>query len=141
MTSSSAYTAQQIAELLKREDPQMNLRTVRYYTQLGVVPPLELVGNKRAYTERHLHYFRAILTLAKSGETLAEIQDRLTGMPIEEIAKLGEKLPLYRADRMLRQETRVVNEDVVVSASDRVPPGTLDRIVSAVSRILKEDSR
>lgn len=141
MISSSAYTAQQVAELLKREDPQMNLRTVRYYTQLGVVPPLELVGNKRAYTDRHLHYFRAILTLAKSGETLADIQDRLTGMPIEEIAKLGEKLPFYRADRMLRQETRVVNEDVVVSASDRVPPGTLDRIVSAVNRILKEDSR
>lgn len=141
MASSPAYTAQQVAELLKREDPQMNLRTVRYYTQLGIVPPLELVGNKRAYTDRHLHYFRAILTLARSGESLADIQERLKEMPLEEIAKLGEKLPLYRADRMLRQETRVVNEDVVVSASDRISPETLDRIVSAVGRILEEDSQ
>ncbi|MGO4374805.1 hypothetical protein AB4Z21_29450 [Paenibacillus sp. MCAF20] len=39
------YTAKQLTEVLQHEDAGMNLRTVRYYTQIGVIPPLETVGN------------------------------------------------------------------------------------------------
>lgn len=56
----NSYTAKQIAEMLQQDDPRMNLRTVRYYTQIGMVPPLELAGNKRVYTDNHLHYFRQL---------------------------------------------------------------------------------
>ncbi|WP_217565476.1 MerR family transcriptional regulator, partial [Micrococcus sp. GbtcB5] len=71
MVGMETFTAKQITEILQKEGTNINLRTVRYYTQIEIVPPLELVGNKRAYTEKHLHYFRAIITLSKTGETLA----------------------------------------------------------------------
>src|SRR4030095_7417294 len=113
------YTAKQIAEILQNDDPQMNLRTVRYYTQIGVVPSLELVGNKRVYTDNHLHYFRAILTLSKSGETLTQIQEKLQALSIEEINKIGEKLPFYQTEQMINHETHIINEDVILSLSSR----------------------
>ncbi|ERI10306.1 MerR family transcriptional regulator, partial [Aneurinibacillus aneurinilyticus] len=53
------YTAKQITDILQSEGQNINLRTVRYYTQIGMVPPLELVGNKRVYTDHHLYYIRA----------------------------------------------------------------------------------
>ncbi len=71
----TGYTAKQIAEILQQDDPKMNLRTVRYYTQIGMVPALELLGNKRVYTDRHIHFFRAIVTLTRTGESLASIQE------------------------------------------------------------------
>ncbi|WP_084423122.1 MerR family transcriptional regulator [Cohnella thermotolerans] len=50
---------------------------MRYYTRIGRIPPLELSGNKRLYTDNRLLHFRAIITLARTGETLAAIQERL----------------------------------------------------------------
>jgi len=134
----NAYTAQQVADLLRADDPQMNLRTVRYYTQIGLVPPLETIGNRRAYTDVHLQYFRAIMTMSRSGERLSDIQSRLKELPIEEIAKLGRKLPLYQAGRMLEYETHVVDDGVIVSVSDRVSPERKSRILDAVGAIMKE---
>ncbi|WP_256758503.1 MerR family transcriptional regulator [Cohnella sp. WQ 127256] len=133
------YTAKQLAETLQHEDPQMNLRTVRYYTQIGIIPPLELVGNKRVYTDNHLHYFRAILTLSKSGETLAHIQEKLQNRPMEEIIKIGEKLPLYQSEQMLQHETYVVNEDVIISISARISPEMKTKMIDTVSQLLKGD--
>ena len=132
----SAYTAKQITEILQNDDPQMNLRTVRYYTQIGVIPSLELVGNKRVYTDNHLHFFRAILTLSKSGETLANIQEKLQGLSIAEIIKIGEKLPLYQSDQMLNHETHVISEDVIISLSTRTTPELKTKIIEAVSQLV-----
>ncbi|MDQ0111178.1 MerR family transcriptional regulator [Paenibacillus harenae] len=129
------YTAKQLTEILQGEDAGMNLRTVRYYTQIGVIPPLELVGNKRVYTDNHLHYFRAILTLSKSGETLAGIQEQLERLSIEEVIRIGEKLPLYQADRMLKHDTYVISEDVILSLSFRTAPELRSKIINAVTRL------
>jgi len=134
----NSYTAQQIADLLREEDPRMNLRTVRYYTQIGLVPPLETIGNKRAYTDVHASYFRAILAMARGGEKLADIQERLKAMPFEEIAKLGEKLALYGADRMLAYETHVVDDEVILSLSERISPERKRKILAAVGAAAKE---
>ncbi|BBI35435.1 MerR family transcriptional regulator [Cohnella abietis] len=130
------YTAKQIAEMLQNEDSQMNLRTVRYYTQIGVIPALELVGNKRVYTDNHLHYFRAILTLSRSGETLATIQEKLQGRPMEEIISIGEKLPLYQSDQLLQHETHVINEDVIISISSRIAPELRTRVIDTVTQLM-----
>lgn len=131
------YTAKQLTEILQGEDAGMNLRTVRYYTQIGVIPPLELVGNKRVYTDNHLHYFRAILTLARSGETLAGIQEQLERLSIEEVIRIGEKLPLYQADQMLKHDTYVISEDVILSLSSRTTPELRSEIIHAVTRLVE----
>lgn len=133
------YTAKQLTEILQLDDPQINLRTVRYYTQIGVIPPLELIGNKRVYTENHLYYFRAILTLTKSGETLAGIQEKLHGLPIDEVIRIGEKLPLYQTDQMLKHETHVISEDIIISLSPQISAKLKTRIIETVSQLVKGD--
>jgi len=137
----NTYTAKQVAEVLQNEDPHINLRTVRYYTQIGIIPPLELVGNKRVYTDNHLHYFRAVLLLSKSGETLASAQEKLMGLPIEEVIKIGENLRLYQADQIFRNETHVLNEDVILSVSSRVSPELKAKMIEAVTQVLKGEGK
>jgi len=137
MNALNTYTAKQIAEILQKEDEQMNLRTVRYYTQIGIIPSLELVGNKRMYTDNHLHYLRAILTLSKSGETLASVQVKLSGLSMEEVAKIGENLRLYQSNQMLQSETHVVNEDVFISMSHRISPALKTRMIETITQLMK----
>lgn len=135
-----SYTAKEVTEVLQKEDSQMNLRTVRYYTQIGIIPPLELVGNKRVYTGNHIHYLRAILTLSKSGETLASIQEKLSALSIEEIKKIGDHLPIYQSQQLLTNDTHVINEDVILSISPRISAELRTRLVETVSHMLKGES-
>ncbi|HDX9628805.1 TPA: MerR family transcriptional regulator [Bacillus cereus] len=131
------FTAKQITEILQKEGTNINLRTVRYYTQIEIVPPLELVGNKRAYTEKHLHYFRAIITLSKTGETLASIQEKLKEMSLEEIIKIGERMTFYQSDKILQHETHKVNDDVFITLSTNVSDELKQQVINSVSQILK----
>ncbi|MED0992350.1 MerR family transcriptional regulator [Bacillus nitratireducens] len=131
------FTAKQITEILQKEGANINLRTVRYYTQIEIVPSLELVGNKRAYTEKHLHYFRAIITLSKTGETLASIQEKLKEMSLEEIIKIGERMTFYQSDKILQHETHKVNDDVFITLSANVSDELKQQVINSVSQILK----
>ncbi|PFC04158.1 MerR family transcriptional regulator [Bacillus cereus] len=131
------FTAKQITEILQKEGANINLRTVRYYTQIEIVPPLQLVGNKRAYTEKHLHYFRAIITLSKTGETLASIQEKLKEMSLEEIIKIGERMTFYQSDKILQHETHKVNDDVFITLSANVSDELKQQVINSVSQILK----
>ncbi|RED77599.1 MULTISPECIES: MerR family transcriptional regulator [Cohnella] len=136
----TGYTAKQIAEILQQDDPKMNLRTVRYYTQIGMVPALELLGNKRVYTDRHIHFFRAIVTLTRTGESLASIQEKLMSLAPEEIEKIGRQLYLYDSNRVLEHETLAINEDVAITLSPRVSAELKQRVIESVSRLIKEDA-
>ncbi len=133
------YTGRQIAEALQKEDPDMNLRTVRYYTQIGLLPPLELAGNKRVYTDTHMDYFRAIIMLSKSGETLANIQVKLAGLTHEEVAKLGENLRFFQPEQVLYNETLVITDDVMISISPRVSQTLRTKMIETVTELLKEE--
>jgi DNA-binding transcriptional MerR regulator len=104
-----------------------------------MLPPLELIGNKRVYTDNHLHYLRAILLLSRSGETLASAQEKLTDLPMEEVIKIGENLRLYQSGQMIRNETHVVNEDVILSVSSRISPELRLKMIETVTRLLKEE--
>ncbi|MCW9132780.1 MerR family transcriptional regulator [Bacillus paramycoides] len=131
------FTAKQITEILQKEGANINLRTVRYYTQIEIVPPLELVGNKRAYTEKHLHYYRAIITLSKTGETLASIQEKFKELSLEEIVKIGERMTFYQSDKILEHETHKVNDDVFITLSANVSAELKQQVINSVSQILK----
>jgi DNA-binding transcriptional MerR regulator len=133
----NTYTGKQLADLLQREEPDMNLRTLRYYTQIGLLPPLELSGNKRVYTDRHLEYLRAILTLSKSGESLADIQEKLAGLSAEEVAKIGDRLRFYQPEYIFRNETLVISEDVMLTVSPRISAELKSELVETVNRLLK----
>ncbi|GFZ82176.1 hypothetical protein GCM10008018_29920 [Paenibacillus marchantiophytorum] len=135
------FTAQQLANILQKDDSRMNLRTVRYYTQIGMVPPLELVGNKRMYTDLHLHYFRSILTLTKTGETLAAIQDKLKLLSLAEIEKIGQQLHLYESSRVLENETHRINEDILITISPRISAELKQRVIDSISQVLRSEDQ
>ncbi|KUP26107.1 MerR family transcriptional regulator [Paenibacillus sp. DMB5] len=137
----NTYTGKQLAELVQQEAPDMNLRTVRYYTQIGLLPPLELSGNKRVYTDRHYRHLRAILALSRSGETLADIQLKLADMPEDEIAKLGERLKFLQPEQLLSGDTLVVSEDVMLTVSPRISPELRLELQDTITRMLKEGQR
>jgi DNA-binding transcriptional MerR regulator len=134
------YTAKQVTELLRTDNPEINLRTVRYYTQIGMIPPLELIGNKRAYTEVHVDYFRAILTLSHSGETLANIQATLKELTPEDVKKIGAQLHLYRSQQLLTNDTRVISEDVVLSMNPKLSAELRTKMTDTITRLLKEEN-
>jgi DNA-binding transcriptional MerR regulator len=134
------YTAKQVTDILQKEDPHINLRTVRYYTQIGIIPPLELVGNKRVYTDNHIHYFRAILTLSKSGETLAFIQEKLKSLSIEEVIKIGDSLHLYQSKQIISNETYVINEDIIISMSPRITAELRTKMIDSISQMVKGET-
>jgi DNA-binding transcriptional MerR regulator len=135
------YTAKQIAEILQKNDVRMNLRTVRYYTQIGMIPPLELFGNKRVYTNKHLQYFRAIITLTRTGETLATIQEMLRTMSIEDVAKIGDQMHLYQPSRILENETHQITEDVVITISPRISAEVKQKVIDSVSMLLRGEQK
>jgi len=136
----SGYTAKQIAEFIGQDDPRMNLRTVRYYTQIGMVPPLETVGNKRVYTDKHIHFFRAIITLTRTGETLASIQEILNPLTIEEVEKIGQQMHLYDSIRVLENETLAITEDVAITISPRISAELKQKVIDSVSRVLRGET-
>lgn len=95
------YTAKEIAEILQNEgDSEATLRMVRYYTQIKLVPELELIGNKRVYTENHLNYFRAIRTMNKTGKKLDDIQKDLPKMSVEKVHKIAKRSNLFTTDSL-----------------------------------------
>ncbi len=137
----NSYTAKQIAEILQQDEPRMNLRTVRYYTQIGLVPPLELAGNKRVYTDSHIHYFRAIITLSRTGETLASIQETLKKLSLEDIQKISQQLTWYEASRIIENETLKITDDILITISPRISAELKQRVIESVSLVLKEENQ
>ncbi|OBR65245.1 MerR family transcriptional regulator [Paenibacillus oryzae] len=137
----NSYTAKQIAEILQQDEPRMNLRTVRYYTQIGLVPPLELAGNKRVYTDTHIHYFRAIITLSRTGETLASIQETLKKLSLEDIQKISQQLTWYEASRIIENETLKITDDILITISPRISAELKQRVIESVSQVLKEENQ
>src|SRR5439155_7820073 len=70
-----------------------DLRTIRYYTTLGLIDrPAEMRGRTAYYGPRHLLQLAAIKRLQARGLSLAEVQRRLLGLPDPALAELA-RLP------------------------------------------------
>lgn len=77
-----------------------DLRTIRYYTTLGLVDrPLEMKGRTAFYGWRHAWQLLAIKHLQAGGLSLVEVQERLAGADDRTLKKLA-RLP----DRLVRSE-------------------------------------
>src|SRR5262249_3405794 len=69
-------------------------RTIRYYTTLGLLDrPAEMRGRTALYGRRHLLQLVAIKRLQARGLSLAEIQERLVGLPNSRLEALAELPP------------------------------------------------
>jgi DNA-binding transcriptional MerR regulator len=66
-------------------------RTIRYYTTLGLIDrPAEMHGRTAIYSWRHLLQVVAIKKLQARGQSLAEIQQALTGLTDTALARMAE---------------------------------------------------
>jgi len=78
-----------------REIP--DLRTIRYYTTLGLIDrPLGMRGRTALYGRRHLLQLVAIKRLQAGGTTLADVQRHLVGLSdaaLERLARLPPAKP------------------------------------------------
>lgn len=85
-----------------------DLRTIRYYTTLGLLdPPLEMQGRTAWYGCRHVWQLLAIKRLQFAGAGLVEIQQRLAGADDRTLQKLAEvPQQLVRAVCVARSENK-----------------------------------
>jgi len=68
-----------------------DLRTIRYYTTLGLIDrPAEMRGRTAFYSVRHLMQLVAIKRLQAKGMSLAEVQRSLVGLSEEGLSRLAE---------------------------------------------------
>jgi DNA-binding transcriptional MerR regulator len=68
-----------------------DLRTIRYYTTLGLLaPPAEMRGRKAYYDRRHLLQLVAIKRLQSRGMTLGQVQESLAGADDRALARWAE---------------------------------------------------
>ncbi len=65
-------------------------RTIRYYTPLGLIDrPAAMKGRTALYDDKHLTQLVAINRLQARGLSLAEIQERLAGLPDKTLAEIA----------------------------------------------------
>ena len=103
-----------------REVP--DLRTIRYYTTLGLLDrPAEMRGRTALYGRRHVLQLLAIKRLQGHGESLAAIQRRLLGLPDAELEKLA-GLPRADAAAGAPLPTEPPQADRPFWTSDPAPP-------------------
>jgi len=103
--------------------PVPDLRTIRYYTTLGLLdPPTEMRGRKAYYGRRHVLQLVAIKRLQSRGMALVQIQQSLTGADDRVLARWAE-LPKDSWDRvpdLLPPGPGVRSPDALLAAS--TPP-------------------
>jgi DNA-binding transcriptional MerR regulator len=99
-----AELSAEVAQALAEDAGQVNgrvrevpdIRTIRYYTTLGLIDrPAQMRGRTALYGERHLLQLVAIKRLQAKGLSLTEVQSRLTGQTDAALRRLAE-VPAHR---------------------------------------------
>jgi DNA-binding transcriptional MerR regulator len=123
----SALAAQPPGQLNGRVRAVPDVRTLRYYTTLGLLDrPAEMKGRTALYGFRHLLQLVAIKRLQAQGRSLADIQARLINAGDEEMARLAE-LPADFAIDELPVTTKAAEE----STSSREPARAFWKVLPA----------
>jgi DNA-binding transcriptional MerR regulator len=124
--SQQEYPLQELANLLG-----ISPRTIRYYTQEGLLPEPISQGRNAVYTEEHLERLKLILKLKETYLPLKEIRQAMTSLAWPEVRKLLEEH---------EQENRPKNHSEVES----LPPAREARSISEpesaldyITRLLK----
>jgi len=111
-----------------------------------MVPDLELIGNRRMYTEKHLDFFRAIRTMSKTGKKLAEIQKELQVMEPERIKRIGHQMPNFTPEKLFEaisyepaeMEQIELHAEVILQIHSNYDAKKKEKIVAAVKKIIEE---
>lgn len=83
MTEDTHYTISQLAEAAG-----VTLRTIRYYTTEGLLPPPDTRGKYALYNQDHLNRLRLIARLKNAYLPLGEIKGRLESLTAEQVGRV-----------------------------------------------------
>jgi len=87
------YTISEIAE-----KTGLTRRTIRYYVQTGIIPSPEGKGGAARYTDEHLVMLQMIRILQSSHLKLEGIREAISGMTIEEMESVLDKVEYTGAE-------------------------------------------
>jgi hypothetical protein len=105
-----------------------DLRTIRYYTTLGLLDRAAAMRGRTAlYGRRHLFQLVAIKRLQARGHSLAEIQQRLVGLSDTALRWVAE-VPERREESFWRGDPAAVADDAGGAGPPGEPQGTEDRV-------------
>lgn len=108
-----------------------DVRTIRYYTTLGLLkPPAVMLGRTAYYNETHVMQLVAIKRLQAQNLSLADIQQRLVGLTNSRLATLA-KLPegfWKAADQYLEKPTHQPRRTPPVAVAPTVTPAVIPTV-------------
>jgi DNA-binding transcriptional MerR regulator len=88
--STPLMTLKDLVDASRRAGGELDIRTIRYYTTLGLLDrPAEMRGRTAYYGERHLQQLIAIKRLQAEGLTLGAIQAKLLGIQPSALRELA----------------------------------------------------
>jgi DNA-binding transcriptional MerR regulator len=90
LADAAAAVVADVGQQSGRVREQPDIRTIRYYTTLGLIDrAAEMRGRTAYYNERHLRQLVAIKRMQADGMTLQQIQDRLLGISPQALRALA----------------------------------------------------
>lgn len=132
------YTAEQLTKILRSEGYTVELRTVKYYAQIGVLSERPKVHGRRVFTDQHLEELRAVLTLKKTGKRLSEIKQIVSKQPTSTLRKISDHSYLS-AEYILEHERVQVHPQIQLQFHREVDPTLKKRVIAAIEKELKGD--
>jgi DNA-binding transcriptional MerR regulator len=113
-----------IGELARRAG--VTRRTIRYYVEIGLLPPPSGAGRASAYGPEHLERLELIKKLQAYRLSLEEIRDHLAAEPNAEssvrAASLAAPVPAQPLEARLRQSTFASAADYIRQIRQQVEP-------------------
>jgi DNA-binding transcriptional MerR regulator len=121
------YSLQDLAKL-----GDVTPRTIRFYIAQGLLPSPTQLGAAARYTEAHLDLLRLIKKLQSAHLPLAEIRNRLRGIPPDKVAQVAEATPDYEpADSALDYVNRLLRPNAPPATAPVTPAPTMARRAAA----------
>jgi DNA-binding transcriptional MerR regulator len=126
-----------------RVSPVPDMRTIRYYTTLGLLDRPVMDGRQARYGKRHILQLLAIKALQSAGLPLAGIQERIYGRSDQELELLLASLSQGKKERT-EQIRPVVWREVIIEPGLKIlveegwaPKESLTSISEKISAALK----
>lgn len=131
------YTAKELVDMLNLEEGEaLTVRKVRYYAQMDLLSPPQLVNGKKKYTGKHLEELRAIRNLQQTGSSLEKIKKEITDLDAVTLSRVSENAMYLSEKPILDKNVQELNEDVALLFSQRVTDEMRNDMIHAIQTVL-----
>jgi hypothetical protein len=123
LADAAAAATTEVDQASGRVREQPDVRTIRYYTTLGLIDrAAQMRGRTAYYGERHLRQLVAIKRLQAQGLTLQQIQERLVGITPQALRSLAPLVERGTNEEVPSSARGGFWRDRPAKAPERAPP-------------------